>query len=82
MLGNFRLCTIAAFHLSAVAVQAQNARSCSDLTDNSAKIEYRLRAPSEATARRMLDQLDYQRPIQMYLWSRSAVRHRGHSGLL
>jgi hypothetical protein len=49
--------------------------SCSDLT-TSPPIEYNLGVPTEATAKRLLDQIDYQRAIQMYLWGLPAVGTR------
>src|SRR5262245_16836656 len=52
---------------------AQNFESCSDLSNNSAPIEYRLGAPTESAAQRLFDQIDYQRAIQMYMWALPAV---------
>lgn len=52
---------------------AQNSDSCSDLSNNSAPIEYRLAAPTKAAAQRLFDQIDYQRAIQMYMWALPAA---------
>lgn len=46
---------------------------CSDLSNNSAPIEYTLGAPTKASADRIFDQIDYQRAIQMYMWALPAV---------
>lgn len=45
----------------------------SDLTGNMPLPEYHDDVPTKATAARMLDQLAYQRAVQMYLWALPAV---------
>jgi len=45
----------------------------SDLTGNMPAPEYHDDVPTKATAARMLDQLAYQRAVQMYLWALPAV---------
>jgi hypothetical protein len=59
--------------LGATPAMAQSSDTCSDLANNSASIAYRLGAPTEAAARRLFDQVDYQRAIQMYMWALPAI---------
>jgi hypothetical protein len=66
------LAALSLIQFASVSATAQTEK-CADLTDNSSPIEYRLGAPTETTAKRLLDQIDYQRAIQMYLWGLPAV---------
>jgi hypothetical protein len=57
---------------AAICWPAMAQENCSDLT-SSPPIEYKLGVPTDASAKRLLDQIDYQRAIQMYLWALPAV---------
>jgi hypothetical protein len=61
---------------AAAPLPALAQENCSDLS-SAPPIEYslgqKLGVPNDATAKRLLDQLDYQRAVQMYLWALPAV---------
>ena len=57
---------------AAISWPAMAQENCSDLTI-SPPLEYKLGVPTDATAKRLIDQIDYQRAIQMYLWGLPAV---------
>ena len=73
MLITFRMTVrIAGILAAAISWPVMAQESCSDLTA-SPPLEYKLGVPTESTGKRLLDQIDYQRAIQMYLWGLPAV---------